>query len=59
VIRYRFEFVGADPLPLPDHVYQDAPVIAGTVELYGAERYVVEAVDSGADPPVARLRKGA
>lgn len=56
MIRYRFEFVGADA-PRPDHVYRDAPVIEGTVELYGAERYLVEAVDEDAIPPVAVLRK--
>jgi hypothetical protein len=41
VICYRFEFVGDRPLPRPDHVYRDTPVVAGTVKLYGAERFLV------------------
>jgi hypothetical protein len=57
MIRYRFEFVGVEPLPLPDHVYRDTPLAAGTVELHAAERFLVESVDEKADPPVAVLRK--
>jgi hypothetical protein len=57
VIRYRFEFVGIGSLPLPDHVYRETPVVEGTVEVYGAERFLVESVDERADPPVAVLRK--
>ena len=56
-IRYRFEFVGVEPLPLPDHVYRERPVTAGTVELYQAQRFLVESVDETTDPPVAVLRK--
>jgi hypothetical protein len=57
VIRYRLEFVGDGPLPRPDHVYRDAPVMVGTLELYGAVRYVVVVVDEEANPPRAVLRK--
>jgi hypothetical protein len=57
VVRYRFEFVGDGALPLPDYVYRDGLVVAGTVEVYGAARYVVESVDPEADPPVAVLRR--
>ncbi len=57
MIRYRFEFVGVQPLPASNHVYRDRPVIAGTVELYAAERFLVESVDREADPPVVVLRK--
>ena len=56
-IRYHFEFIGIQPLPLPDHVYRDEPIVTGTVELYAAERFLVESVDEEADPPVAVLRK--
>ena len=55
--RYRFEFVGAGRLPLPDLVLRDAPIIVGTVELYGAQRYLIEASDEEANPPVALLRR--
>jgi hypothetical protein len=41
MLRYRLEFVCPGELPLPDHVYRDAPIREGTVELYGATRYVV------------------
>jgi hypothetical protein len=57
VIRYRLEFVGDSPLPLPDNVYRDAPIMVGTLELYGATRYVVVVVDEEAKPPIAVLRK--
>ena len=57
MIRYRFEFVGVLPLPQPDDVYRDRPVLAGTVELYQAQRFLVESVDNDTDPPVAVLRK--
>jgi len=57
VIRYRLEFVGPGELPRPDHVYRDAPIRQGTVELYGATRYVVESVLENVEPPVALLRK--
>jgi hypothetical protein len=56
-IGYRFEFVGVEPLPLPDHVYRDKAIVVGTVELYQAERFLVESIDENADPPVAVLRK--
>jgi hypothetical protein len=51
------ELVGAGKLPLPDHVFRDTPIIVGTVELYGAQRYLVEAVDEDDSPPVAVLRE--
>jgi hypothetical protein len=57
VIRYRLEFVGPGDQPLADYVYRDAPIVASTVELYSAQRYVFESVDVNADPPVAVLRK--
>jgi hypothetical protein len=57
VIRYRFEFVGPGPRPLPDHAYRDAPIVVGTLELYRAERFLVVVVDEGTTPPVAILRK--
>ncbi len=57
MIRYRFDFVGAGKLPLPDHVYRDAPIVVGTVALYGAQRYLVEAVDYHEQPPIAVLKK--
>jgi hypothetical protein len=38
-------------------VFRDAPVVEGRVELYRAERYLVEAVDEDTNPPVAVLRK--
>jgi hypothetical protein len=57
LIRYRFVFVGPDALPLPDYVYREAPVVAGTVEVYGAARYLVESVDEEDDPQVAVLRR--
>ena len=57
MIRYRFKFVGIGPLPLPDYVERDQPVVPGTVELYGAQRYLVERVDEQAKPPVVVLRK--
>ena len=57
MIRYRFEFVGVQPLPLPDHVYREMPVIVGTVELYQSQRFLVVSVDEATDPHVAVLRK--
>jgi hypothetical protein len=57
MIRYCFEFVGVQPLPLPDHVYRNQPIVAGTIELYQAERFLVESVDEEAQPPMAVLRK--
>ena len=57
MIRYRLEFAGPGDQPLPNYVYRDAPIVAGTVELYSAQRYAVESVDVNADPPVAILRK--
>ena len=56
MIRYRFEFVGDGPLPRPDNVYRYAPIVVGTLELYGAVRYVVVVVDE-ANPPITVLRK--
>jgi len=57
VIRYRLEFVGPGDLPRPDYVYRDAPIMVGTLELYGAARYLVVVVDDEANPPKAVLRK--
>jgi hypothetical protein len=57
MVRYRFEFVGVQPLPPPQHVCRDTPLVVGTVELYSTQRYLVESVDHQADPPVAVLRK--
>ena len=57
VIRYRFEFVGIQPLPTPDNVQRDAPIVEGTVELYAGQRYLVVTVDHTANPPIAVLRK--
>ncbi len=57
MIRYRFEFVGVQPLPPADYVSRDAPIVEGTVELYLTKRFLVEAVDHEADPPVVVLRK--
>ena len=57
MIRHRFEFVGVHPLPPPDHVYREMPIVQGTVELYQAQRFLVESVDDPATPPVAVLRK--
>ena len=57
MIRYRFEFVGVRPLPLPDYVFREAGIVAGTVELYHTQRFLVESVDENEDPPVAVLRK--
>ena len=57
MLRYRFQFVGARPRPRPNHVYRDAPIVQGTLELYSATRYVVESVDEEENPPVAVLRK--
>jgi hypothetical protein len=56
VIHSRFEFTGADTSPLPDHVYRDAPIIVGTVELYGAQRYLVASVDYHEQPPKAVMK---
>ena len=56
-IRYRFEFDGVQPLPRPDDVVREARVIVGTVELYGAQRWLVKSVDETTDPPVAVLRR--
>jgi hypothetical protein len=49
--------VGDGPLPRPDNVYRDAPIVIGTLELYGAVRYVVVVVDEEANPPRVVLRK--
>jgi hypothetical protein len=57
VIRYRFEFIGVRPLPAPDDVRRDSPVVAGAIELYAGERFLVESVDHDATPPAAVLRK--
>ena len=58
MIRYRLEFVGPEELRWPpDHVFRDEPIIAGTVEMYAGERYLVESVDESGSPPVATLRK--
>ena len=57
VIRYRFEFVGIQPLPAPDNVQRDAHIVEGTVELYAGQRYLVVSVDDTTDPPIAVLRK--
>ena len=57
VIRCRFEFIGDGPLPRPDNVLRDAPIVVGTLELYGAVRYLVVGVDEDANPPIAVLRK--
>lgn len=57
MFRYRFEFDGARPLPAPDDVCREVPVVVGTVELYGAQRWLVKSVDETADPPIAVLRK--
>jgi hypothetical protein len=57
MIRYRFEFVGPGALPLPDYVDRSELVVAGTVEVYGAARYVVESVNEDAEPAVAVLRR--
>ena len=57
MIRYRFEFAGDGVVPPPENVYRDAPVVAGTVELYGAQRYLVVVVDEKTNPPLAVLRK--
>ena len=56
-IRYRFEFDGVQPLPRPDNVVREARVVVGTVELYGAQRWLVKSVDETTDPPVAILRR--
>lgn len=57
VIRYRLEFTGVAPLPQPDYVYRDQPIMVGTVELYMGDRYLVESVNEDETPPVAVLRK--
>lgn len=57
MIRYRFMFVGVLPLPANDDVERESPIVAGTVELYGGARYLVESIDDASDPPVAVLRK--
>jgi hypothetical protein len=57
VTRYRFEFIGVQPLPLPAYVYRETPIVEGRVELYQAGRFLVESVDHEADPPVAVLRR--
>ena len=57
VIRYHLEFVGDGPQPRPDNVYRDAPLVVGTLELYGAVRYLVVGVDEDAKPPIAVLRR--
>jgi len=51
MIRYRFELIGAGRLPIPDFAYRDARIIVGTVELYGAQRHLVESVDYHEQPP--------
>lgn len=55
MLRYRFEFV-EDDWP-PDHVFRDEPIIAGAVEMYAGQRYLVEAVDETTSPPIAVLGK--
>jgi hypothetical protein len=55
--RYRLEFVGVAPLPEPDYVSRETPIVAGTVELYLAQRYLVESVDETTVPPTVTLRK--
>ena len=57
MIHYRFEFVGVQPLPPPDDVYRAMRIVAGTVELYQAQRFLVESVDETTDPPVVVLRR--
>jgi hypothetical protein len=57
VTRYLFRFVGVLPLPDPALVDRPSPVVAGTVELYQGQRYLVESVDCEERPPVAVLRK--
>jgi hypothetical protein len=57
MIRYRFEFVGVRPLPTPAFVIRDLPLVAGAIELYRAQPFLVESVDETTDPPVAVLRK--
>ena len=57
MLRYRLEFVGPGDLPRPDYVFRDTPICEGTVELYGATRYVVVSVLENVDLPVALLRK--
>ena len=57
VTRCRFRFVGVLPLPEPALVDRDSPVVAGTVELYQGQRFLVVSVDEAEQPPVAVLRK--
>ena len=58
MIRYRLEFVGPSELTWPpENVFRDDPIIAGTVEMYAGERYIVESVDETENPPVVVLRK--
>ncbi len=45
------------PLPRPDNVYRDAPIVVGTRELYGPARYLVVFVDEKTNPPIAVLCK--
>ena len=57
VTRYLFRFTGVLPLPEPALVDRLLPVVAGAVELYQGQRYLVESVDCKEQPPVAVLRK--
>lgn len=57
VTRYLFRFVGVLPLPEPALVDRGSPVVAGTVELYQGQRFLVVCVDETADPPTAVLRR--
>jgi hypothetical protein len=58
MIRYRLEFAGPSELVWPpDHVFRDEPIVVGTVERYGGQRFLVEAVDESSRPPLALLRQ--
>ncbi len=58
MIRYRLEFVGPSELTWPpENVFRDDPIIAGTVEMYAGERYLVESIVETENPPVVVLRK--
>jgi hypothetical protein len=66
-LRYLLTLRRGDPLPLRvrrrrpattlDHVFRDAPIIVGTLELYGAVQYDVVLINEETNPPVAVLRK--
>ena len=57
VTRYLFRFVGVLPLPEPAFVERPSAVVAGMVELYQGQRYLVESVDCSEHPAVAVLRR--